>query len=479
MRFADILRLCRQNLLRRKSRTVLTVLGVVVGCCSIVLMVSLGAGINEQNERMLESMGDLSIITVYAGGSGAGGGIDGKQTALDDKAVEEFRSIPQVAGVTPMASMPYTTSLKTGGGDRYVVDYVQVMGIDTTQLDAMGYVLLEGRAPLRSGEVLLGEYTAYDFMDRFRAGEDSMRHHSRGSGGMCVFDESTGTCREAADDPDPFFDPLTTPLTLVAGPSFNGLLSSEGVMAGDAGAAGTPLETALTPVGILKEDYNKGGATSSGLILPLDDLKQLVRDADPSSARASAYDQALIKVTDMAQVGEVEDQIRALGFGTSSVRQMRESLEEQSRSIQLILGGIGAVSLLVAAIGIANTMIMSVTERTREIGIMKSLGCTVRDIRIMFLGEAGAIGFLGGVIGCAISAIASVAINLVSFASADVRGVVTAVIGGGEATRVSVIPWWLYLFAIAFSTAIGLLSGFQPANRAVRIPALDAIRNAT
>ncbi len=59
MRFADILRLCRQNLLRRKSRTVLTVLGVVVGCCSIVLMVSLGAGINEQNERMLESMGDL------------------------------------------------------------------------------------------------------------------------------------------------------------------------------------------------------------------------------------------------------------------------------------------------------------------------------------------------------------------------------------------------------------------------------------
>ena len=146
----------------------------------------------------------------------------------------------------------------------------------------------------------------------------------------------------------------------------------------------------------------------------------------------------------------------------------------------LTLGfALGAVSLLVAAIGIANTMIMSVTERTREIGIMKSLGCTVRDIRIMFLGEAGAIGFLGGVIGCVISAIASVAINLVSVASADVRGVVTAVIGGGEATRVSVIPWWLYLFAIAFSTAIGLLSGFQPANRAVRIPALDAIRNAT
>ena len=68
MRFGDILRLCRQNLWRRKSRTILTVLGVIVGCCSIVLMVSLGQGINEQNEKMLKSMGDLSIVTVYTNG---------------------------------------------------------------------------------------------------------------------------------------------------------------------------------------------------------------------------------------------------------------------------------------------------------------------------------------------------------------------------------------------------------------------------
>ena len=86
---------------------------------------------------------------------------------------------------------------------------------------------------------------------------------------------------------------------------------------------------------------------------------------------------------------EVESQIKALGYETSSYEDMRKSLEEQSRAIQLILGGIGAVSLLVAAIGIANTMVMSVTERTREIGIMKALGCYVRDIRVMFLAEAG------------------------------------------------------------------------------------------
>ena len=112
MRFGDILRLCRQNLWRRKSRTILTVLGVIVGCCSIVLMVSLGQGINEQNEKMLKSMGDLSIVTVYtngyAGPMGGGGSSEMGDTKLDDKAVESFRAMSGVSGVTPMMNFPIT-----------------------------------------------------------------------------------------------------------------------------------------------------------------------------------------------------------------------------------------------------------------------------------------------------------------------------------------------------------------------------------
>ena len=78
-------------------------------------------------------------------------------------------------------------------------------------------------------------------------------------------------------------------------------------------------------------------------------------------------------------------------------------MQEQSRNIQLVLGGIGAVSLFVAAIGIANTMMMSIYERTKEIGIIKVLGCALQNIREMFLMEAGFIGFLGGVIGVVLS----------------------------------------------------------------------------
>lgn len=182
-------------------------------------------------------------------------------------------------------------------------------------------------------------------------------------------------------------------------------------------------------------------------------------------------------------------------------------MEEQSRAIQLILGGIGAVSLLVTAIGIANTMVMSVTERTREIGIMKALGCYVRDIRVMFLAEAGAIGFFGGSIGCVLSGLISFASTSSvvcgrherfaclavwrqryhNGASGDGTGGGTsiwtilcalAIVGGENVTRYSVIPWWLFLFAVLFfSTPIGLLFGFGPANKAVKIPALDAIKN--
>ena len=231
--------------------------------------------------------------------------------------------------------------------------------------------------------------------------------------------------------------------------------------------------------------------------MDLQALKDLRAKVDPAAAKKTVtYDQVLVKAADLSSVPEVESQIKVLGYETSSYEDMRKSLEEQSRAIQLILGGIGAVSLLVAAIGIANTMVMSVTERTREIGIMKALGCYVRDIRVMFLTEAGAIGFFGGLIGCMLSGLISLGINVAgrmyaggmvgssNGSSGDGAGGTSiwmimwqALVGGEDVTRYSVIPWWLFLFAVLFSTLIGLLFGFGPANKAVKIPALDAIKN--
>ena len=171
-----------------------------------------------------------------------------------------------------------------------------------------------------------------------------------------------------------------------------------------------------------------------------------------------------------------------MGYYTYSMQSMRESMEKSARQVQLMLGGLGAISLFVAAIGITNTMIMSISERTREIGIMKALGCYVRDIRLLFLMEAGTIGLLGGIIGLIFSLLISVGINLFAMGAMGGGGitaqtVLQALIGGEEVSRVSAISPGLMLFAIVFSVFVGLVSGYYPANKAVKIPALEAIKH--
>lgn len=139
----------------------------------------------------------------------------------------------------------------------------------------------------------------------------------------------------------------------------------------------------------------------------------------------------------------VKEAIQALGFAdTYSMESIRKPLEQQMSTIQMILGGLGAISLLVAALGITNTMIMSIYERTREIGVMKVLGCVVGNIRTMFLVEAGTIGFMGGILGLAFSYGISFAIN--SFAAAGNSISLGGIVGVGvTGSNVSIIPVWL------------------------------------
>ena len=119
---------------------------------------------------------------------------------------------------------------------------------------------------------------------------------------------------------------------------------------------------------------------------------------------------------------------------------------------------------------------MKASTHILRIGIMKALGCYVRDIRMSFLAEAGAIGLIGGISGCILSFIISVIINIVSLGSFTAENLYAAVFGGTGISRVSVIPPWLLLFAIIFSVIIGLGSGYYPANKAVQISALEAIK---
>ncbi len=449
MRWPDIIRMCLDSLRRRKGRTILTVLGVFIGCVSIIVMISIGAGMRESQDQMIANMGDVTIIEVYSGG---------EEAKLNDDAVESFRSIAGVSAVMPKKSLDYGAALKAGSAGRYYTDWASVVGIDTSALDDMGYTLAAGEYP-QKGEVLVGEYFAYGFYD-------SLMPEGKNYVDRWVWDEEAQDY--SADVPDPFFNPLTTPITMT--------------LSGYDDASTALAETELKVAGIAKEDYGKGWETSSGIMMDIEDMRALMKQADSTQSTKFEYSEIYVKATGIDEVLTAEQEIQGLGYSTYSMQSMREELQKQTRQIELMLGGLGAISLLVAAIGITNTMTMSVSERTKEIGIMKAIGCYVGDIRKLFLLEAGSIGLIGGILGLLFSLIVSVVINLFSFGAFGGGGITgellkQALFGGEGVARISVISLPLAVFALLFSLFVGLVSGYQPANKAVKIPALEAIRS--
>ena len=462
MKLSDLLALSFENLRRRMGRTALTVIGVVVGTCSIVVMVSLGIAMNSGFEEMLQQWGDLTQIQVYNWG-GSGDGSSGSTAALTDEVVAKMDEIDHVVVATPLYTPRYLNMQITAGKNgRYVMGSANVVGMYPKAIEALEYELVSGQyLPEKAAamnptgkkkvQVLIGEKAGYAFTDSKKRGDKAQRYDGQ---------------TDAAGNPvAPFVDVTKDKM----------LLKSVG------GDNTKNVEYTLDVLGVMKEDYKKGYVTSAGIVMDLDVLKKMEKDymkannikAD-TSTQSSGYDTVVIKVDDVKNVADVETAVKAFGYETYSMSSERENMQKQSQMIQLVLGGLGAVSLFVAALSIANTMTMAIYERTREIGVMKVLGCPLGKIREMFLFEAAMIGFLGGVLGVVLSYILSLCLNVFGPA------LMNSGLGGFlpmYGSKMSVIPPWLALVGISFSTLIGVLSGIMPANRAVRISALEAIRH--
>lgn len=454
MRFSDILGMCLDNLTRRKGRTFLTILGVFIGCTSIIIMVSIGMGMKESTDKMLKEMGDLTVIQVYQGGTSPMGG--GSAAKLDDKAVKAFKGIAGVQSVIPKLQVSdLIPNALAGINDRYKVDSLTLIGIDINELETAGYKLLKGSLPTKPMEAIAGQYFAYDFIDTYMPEGRNMidRWQDMGYDG------------KQTKIPDPYIDILSTPLTLQ-------FMSED---------QKSEQKEQITVKGILKEDYGKGPETSDGLLLSINDMKELAKKITGKHTTNFNYSDIIVKVKDIKDVSTVEQEIKNLNYSTFSMESIRKEVEKNARQVQLMLGGLGAISLFVAAIGITNTMIMSISERTKEIGVMKALGCYVKDIRKMFLMESGAIGLIGGAFACLVSFATSIIINVVSFKNighTEVNGelIYHAIFGGEDYSRLSVVPLTLLVFSIFFSIFVGLVSGYYPANKAVKITALEAIK---
>ncbi len=458
MKIQDLINICIHNLLRHKSRTILTVLGVIVGCCSVVIMISFGIAMKISQESMLAEMGDLQIITVYQARS---------DTKITDSTVKNIENIPGVIGVNPKADLGnIVMGISTANDNsRYKTNYTNIAGIKKDNIDVFDYEITDGRNLGTSGsgeviEALAGKYFAYNLYDTQRP---------QGNNYIDYWSYLYGPDGENKDPelPDPYVDILNTTFQLTLGDT-------------DPNANEKPVIQKFKIVGILEEDYNKGSETSDGLIFNIEDLKRLTKKYNQinnlTNQEIEGYNLATVKVDNINNVSAVEKEIKEMGFSTSSLESIREPMEKEVRQKQLMFAGLGVVSLFVAALGIMNTMIMAISERKREIGVMKALGCLISNIRTMFLLEAGFIGLIGGILGSLISFIISAIINIVSTETEIIDWNTLYMVLFVNTDRVSVIPVWLAISAIIFSVLVGIASGYYPANSAIKISALDAIR---
>ena len=465
MKISDEISLSARNLLRRKGRTALTLVGVVIGTCMVVLMISLGIAQTKTNEEMLQSWGDLTQVQIY--GYGTMMGSDGKPLYLDDAAIANIKQIPHVAAATPYAqAYNLEGEITAGRNGRYTSDIYNLIGIDPTALEPMGFALQSGSWPTNTPasekatklQVLVGNSTGYNFQDSRKSYNSPKRYRYEGQ-----------TDANGKELP-PFVDIDKDKMTLT-------------IKTGE-GSTEKSRSWELEVVGVLEPDGAKGYWTQSGIVLRIQDMKMLQKvynDMTKTKEESKSYEQVYVKVDDLSNVTDVETAIHDLGFtNTYSMNQQREEMQKQVMNSQMIFGGIAAVSLLVAAINIINTMTMAIYERTREIGVMKVLGCELGNIRTMFLLESSTIGFIGGLIGLGISLIASFVLNNLSTLGQglDLSGLMGGgyYMGGGGGT-ISIIPPWLMLAALVFATLVGLVAGILPANKAVKISALEAIRH--
>lgn len=464
MKFIDIIRMCLRNLTKHKMRTLLTVTGVLIGTCAIIVMISLGIGMNEAQTAMISEWADLTLIQVYNYGYGENGE---KPADMTDDVLTQFKEMDHVKTVTP-----FYTGMQSGNtigiySDEYVLNWAPLVGVYMDALEDFGYKLKEGRWATDKdprGTVLFGQLAVSDLYQY----EDEENVWSQ-------YDENYNII-------DPILDPLKDSFRIVPISRDTTNWTVDYSSLDESSIENREYGTDLNVVGIVEGNWNDY-YTMNGVFIDIDFMKELINgynELNPDNQYEEfkgVYTDVRIRVDDMNNVSKVESALKEMGYQTSSSNEMRENMMKQTQTIQMMLGALAAISLFVAALNITNTMIMSIIERTKEIGVMKVLGCNIRDIRIQFLGEAASIGFIGGVVGIGISYLGSFLIN--TFLKDTLMGAMGGNnYGMGSTTSdISVIPPWLIFGALAFATIIGLVSGFYPANKAVKISALAAISN--
>lgn len=443
MTIKDLFRMSISNLIRRKLRTFLTILGVIIGTASIVVMLSLGLGLKKSSMEQIEQSGGLTTITVFPNDNQTDeSGKPRDIVRLDDKIIEQIKKIPGVKLVSPVLQIEVLA--KYGGYEANLT----INGMTEQGLQNMGLDIERGNLPEPKGSLQLfwGNLVANNFHRVKGGNSDDIEIDPMKDTIFYIFDTETYYSAQNNNSNEP---------QQSVRPPKKYILPVCGVLSGGNKNYSNHSYDIFAEVNLLTEQVKKI-------------FKNRVIPGQPTQKNGKPfktlyYNNLYVRAEGVRSVEKIQDAIRKLGLVPQSNIEWLKQVQQQMGNIQMVLGGIGAVSLLVAAIGIANTMMMSIYERTKEIGIFKVLGCELSDIKKIFLIEAASIGLIGGISGLILSYFISFAINFLSAQSAN--------------GTVSYIPFWLLLLAVVFSTLVGMIAGFLPALRAMKLSPLAALRN--
>ena len=450
MSIIDLLRMSLESLFKRKVRTILTIMGVVIGTTSIVVMISLGIGMKEALLSEYESYGGLKSVEVSSPGryDDTDKDKDPEETLLTDARVQEFEAMEHVDSVDPCLTAQVVIKCGIYEG------WFTLQGVSRKVLEEKAESLGQGSIPAEGGELQLiygnmipadfcnTKTNSYEYWDTGELPNIDLKNDQV----YVIFD--TSRYPNAYDDNG---NPLPAAKKYIIG--------TAGVFAGEPGEWSQDSHNIYCDIDALKEVLQR---EFKGRVIPGQPTRK-----NGKPYKDLFYSSLVVNVDEMENVTGVQQIISDMGYQAYSNAEWIESDMQIMNIIQAVLGGIGGISLFVAAIGITNTMMMSIYERTKEIGIMKVIGCRIRDIQLLFLIEAGYIGFIGGGIGMLLS-------YTISYVMNKVLGLGAMMFEDGA--KLSVIPPWLALLAITFAALIAMIAGFLPSLRAMKLSPLAAIR---
>lgn len=490
MSFLDILHLALRNLRQAKLRASLTMMGVIVGVAVIVTMMSFGLGLQSNMLARFKALDLFNEILVYGRGLGNLAGLErparrdeeGRRDSsdradktptriLDDGGVKEIASIPGVAYVEPSVNFP--VYVRANG--KLLSQNVGGANIPNAASRFQHFAAGKMISMPTANEAVVSERFIRDYgfanaADAVGKTLELLAPPSEKTSGSKAADENN---EEEEDTPNFFGIPLDDPGLDESSPEVEtrafriaGVLSTEKEGAGQGAMRGImPTANIYIPLQVA-HDWTTQHRTPMGQVA----LALARRGGNLGEGQNEGYDSAVVRVTDPVQLTSVRQKIGELGFGSFSIVDQIDQIRTVFLIIDSVLGLLGGISLLVASFGIANTMIMSILERTREIGIMKAIGAEDREIKLIFFVEAAVIGVVGGVIGVLLAWGIDGIANRLAY-----RFILKP--QGASFIDFFDLPLYLSFGAVAFALVISIIAALYPASRAARIDPVRALRH--